>query len=184
MSPQLYWRLQRKCLCQGSVSPQLYYCYIGVCRRDVSVSELCRRSYFGVSRGGVCVSDLWHLSYIGVCRGRVCVSDLRRRSCLTRVPNKRFCERKRSSASCFEPQGLVHAFCMGVQLTTVHLDLCVSSLCRDHVAMRSTFHTPPLDCVLKRVARLTIQKSSHTHHQLFLSSGCLILYSFARARYI
>ena len=26
VSPQIYWRLQKSCLCEGSVSPQLYWC--------------------------------------------------------------------------------------------------------------------------------------------------------------
>ena len=78
VSPQLYWRLQRKCLREESVSPQLYY--IGVCRGSVCVKNLCRRSYIGVCRGSVCVSDLCRRSYIGVCRGSVCVKNLCRRS--------------------------------------------------------------------------------------------------------
>ena len=48
----VYSRLQRRCLCEWSVSLQLY-CWGGVC-----VSDLCRRIYIGVCRGGVCVSDL------------------------------------------------------------------------------------------------------------------------------
>ena len=53
MSSQLFWCLQRRCLCEWCRRS-----FVGVCRGGVSVSDLCRRTFFGVCRGGVCVSDL------------------------------------------------------------------------------------------------------------------------------
>ena len=38
MSPQLYWRLQRRCLCERSVSPQLYWCLQRRCLCECSVA--------------------------------------------------------------------------------------------------------------------------------------------------
>ena len=38
VSPQLYWRLQRRCLCERSVSPQVYWCLQRRCLCEWSVS--------------------------------------------------------------------------------------------------------------------------------------------------
>ena len=73
VTPQFFWRLQRRCLCESSVTPQLRdLLYFGVCRGGVSVSHLWRCSYVGLCRGGVSVSDLCRPTYFGVCRS-VCV---------------------------------------------------------------------------------------------------------------
>ena len=99
MAPQLDWCLQRRCLCEPSVSPQLHWCLQRRSVCGVVVLPMAELAAVRLPPGPGHESDVIHRltlkcsdrailaerrsqkkKYIGVCRGGVCVSDLCRRS--------------------------------------------------------------------------------------------------------
>ena len=94
LSPQLYWRLQRRCLCEWSVSPQLYWRLQRTCLCEWSVSPhlysrfqrrcLCQGSVSpDVSVPQECQERVSHKSVLQECQARSVLQE-----CLTRVSYK------------------------------------------------------------------------------------------------
>ena len=72
VTPQFFWRLQRRCCCAWSVLPQWYWRLRRACLCEWPVSP----QWYRCCAGGVCLNDLCRSSCISVCRAGVCVSDL------------------------------------------------------------------------------------------------------------